>query len=129
MRAIFEALGATVDWSSNAQTVTAIKGSTVIKLSIGGYEMYKDSSAVVLDVPAIIVNNRTYVPARVVSEAFDCDVNWDGDTKTVLITDKLMIYNYIDENMLQWAHEGVQSIIQGMAKDWDWMTSTSDTAL
>lgn len=39
-----------------------------------------------LDVPAQIVNDRTLVPLRVISEAFDYDVQWDGDTKTVTIT-------------------------------------------
>lgn len=34
-----------------------------------------------LDTAPIIVNDRTLVPLRAVSEAFDYDVNWDEDTK------------------------------------------------
>ena len=39
-----------------------------------------------IDVPAKIVNNRTLVPVRAISESLGCDVGWDGDTRTVSIT-------------------------------------------
>ena len=85
LRAIFEALGATVTWDGETQTVTAEKGGTTIKLTIGEYGFYKNGSAISLDVPGMIVNDRTLVPVRAVSEAFDCTVDWDGDTQTVTI--------------------------------------------
>ena len=42
-----------------------------------------------LDTAPIIVNDRTLVPLRAVSEAFDYDVNWDEDTKTVTISKEI----------------------------------------
>ena len=86
LRAIFEALGATVDWNGNTQTVTSKKGSTSISLSIDSNSMYKNGKAVTLDVPAQLINDRTLVPARAVAEAFGCDVDWDDTTKTITIT-------------------------------------------
>lgn len=85
LRAIFEALGATVAWDGNTQTVTAQKGDIIIKLTIGTYEFYKNNDSISLDVPSMIVNDRTLVPVRAISEALDCDVDWDGDTRTVHI--------------------------------------------
>ena len=48
--------------------------------------LFKNGKVVTLDVPAQIINSRTMVPARAVSEALGCNVNWDGGTKTVTIT-------------------------------------------
>jgi N-acetylmuramoyl-L-alanine amidase len=37
-----------------------------------------------IDVPAQIINDRTYVPVRVIFEALGAEVDWDDATKTVL---------------------------------------------
>ena len=68
LRIIFEALGATVGWDEATQTVTAQKDGVEIKLVIGG-QSYKNNQAVSLDVPAKVVDGRTLVPIRFVSEA------------------------------------------------------------
>lgn len=88
LRAIFEALGASVAWDDVTQTVTATKTGTEIKLTIGG-AAYKNGQPVNLDVPAKLVNGRTMVPLRFVSEALGCQVKWDGNTETVNITSQV----------------------------------------
>jgi hypothetical protein len=85
LRTIFEALGATVEWDNDTQTVTAFKADTEVKLVIGG-QAFKNGSPVFLDVPARIISGRTMVPLRFVSEAMGCAVEWDNDTQTVNIT-------------------------------------------
>lgn len=85
LRAIFEALGAEVQWDGATQTVTATKGGTTIKLTVGG-QAYKNGQPVTLDVPAKIINGRTLVPLRFVSEALGASVKWDGSTQTITIT-------------------------------------------
>ncbi|MGN0183447.1 MAG: stalk domain-containing protein [Candidatus Ornithomonoglobus sp.] len=87
LRAIFEALGAVIDWDGDTQTVTSTKNGTVVKLKIGDNIMQKNDERIELDVPAKIVNERTLVPARAVAEAFGCKVDWNGDTQTVIITE------------------------------------------
>lgn len=42
---------------------------------------------IVLDVVPQIVDGRTLVPVRAVSEALGCTVEWDGETRTVTITE------------------------------------------
>ena len=86
LRAIFEALGASVDWNNDEKKVTSTKGSDTITLVIGEKRLHKNGKEIVLDVPAQIVNSRTMVPARAVSEALGSKVDWNGDTKTVTIT-------------------------------------------
>ncbi len=86
LRAIFEALGATVEWDGDTRTVTSTKGEITIKLTIGENKLYKNDAAVELDVPGQIVDDRTLVPVRAISEAYECEVEWEADTRTVLIT-------------------------------------------
>lgn len=85
LRTIFEALGASVNWDDATRTVTAKKGSVTVTLQIGSNTMYKNSTPITLDVPAEIQGGRIMVPARAVSEAFDCSVLWDNDNRTVII--------------------------------------------
>ncbi|ACV64399.1 copper amine oxidase domain protein [Desulfofarcimen acetoxidans DSM 771] len=86
LRTIFEALGADVNWNGTTQTVTATKDNVEVKLQIGVKTAYKNGSPVTLDVPAKIMNDRTVVPLRFVSEAFGSNVAWDASTQTITIT-------------------------------------------
>lgn len=86
MRAIFEALGAKVEWDGETQTITARdKKMTTVKMVIGEKNIYTNLQSVELDVPPMIIEERTFVPVRAVSESLDCDVLWNGDSKTVII--------------------------------------------
>ncbi|MDA8228813.1 MAG: copper amine oxidase N-terminal domain-containing protein [Desulfitobacterium hafniense] len=84
IRSIFEALGADVQWNSEAKMVTAVKNSIKIKLVIDGIA-YKNGEQVALDVPAKIIKDRTMVPLRFISEAIGCQVIWEESTHTVKI--------------------------------------------
>ncbi|WP_235832661.1 stalk domain-containing protein [Acetivibrio mesophilus] len=86
LRAIFEAMEATVEWDDKTKTVTAKKGDTTVVMVIGNKTMTKNGEKIVLDVPPQIVNGRTLVPARAVAESFGAKVDWDGNTRTVIIT-------------------------------------------
>jgi len=86
MRAIFERLGATVDWNAGTGTITARRSNQTIQLTIGSATASVDGRRVNLDVPAEIVSNRTLVPVRFVSEALGARVDWAADTQTVIIS-------------------------------------------
>ena len=85
MRAIFEALGAEVNWDDETRTVTAVKDNTTIKMTIGSKVMYVNDIPIELDVAPLIINDRTLVPGRAVAESLGADVSWDGETRTVMI--------------------------------------------
>lgn len=87
VRAVSESLGAKVDWDGKAQLVTITKGGTSIKLYIDNNTAYINGSECELDMPAQMINNRTMVPLRFVAETFDLNVDWDGNTRTVIMTD------------------------------------------
>ncbi len=85
LRAIFESLTATVEWDGNTYTVTSTLGETTIKLTIGDINLYKNDEPIVLDVPAMLINDRTMVPARAIAEAYGVNVDWDEYTRTVIL--------------------------------------------
>ena len=92
MRAIFEELHCSVDYTDidGRQIITAkLNENNSIGLVIGSDEMQIHNQKIKLDTAPIIVNDRTLVPLRAVSEAFDYDVNWDEDTKTVTISKEI----------------------------------------
>ena len=88
LRKIFESLGATVEWDDATRTACATKGDKTVSITIGTNQLMVDEKTVELDVPAKIVNNRTLVPLRAISEAFDCEVLWDGEERLVDIFDE-----------------------------------------
>ena len=85
VRAIFEALGAEVTWDGDTKTVKSSKGNDFVSVTIGENLLYKNGEPVEIDVPAQIVNDRTLVPLRAVSEAYGCQVNWDEVLRKVFI--------------------------------------------
>ena len=92
MRAIFEAVGASVTWDQDTKTVISIKNSettqNVVVLQIGNTSAFVNSESVALDVPAKVINDRTFVPLRFVMESLDANVDWNPDTFTVTVTTK-----------------------------------------
>lgn len=85
IRKIFEELGASVSWEESSRTVAAARGSTAIKLNIGSNIMYKNGEMILLLPSPFIVNGRTLVPVRVISESFDYDVSWNENLRKVII--------------------------------------------
>ncbi len=86
VRAIFEAVGATVQWDGTTQTVTANKNGEIVKMVIGDKKVYKNGSLYTeADVSPKIINGRTLVPARLAAEIYDKSVNWDKNTRTVIV--------------------------------------------
>ena len=93
MRKIFEAFGAKVDWIQDMQTVIAVYKTSIIAMPANEYSfsvtdvVTNETKTVTLDVPVQIIDGRTLVPARAISEAIGKKVDWDPSTRTVLIND------------------------------------------
>lgn len=92
MRAIFEKLGAELFWDDIKKEVTAKRNGNEIKLAIGDTLAHLNASEIILDAPAVIVNSRTMVPLRFVSESLGANVVWDAETRTVSINDVPVSY-------------------------------------
>jgi len=91
IRAVIESLGGTVGWDATERKVTVTLGSTTIELWIGKSiaEVNGVDTPIDKDNPKVvpeIINSRTMLPLRFVTENLGCDVKWEGTTKTITIT-------------------------------------------
>lgn len=86
IRAIFEALGAEVEWDAKTRTVTATIDDYTVQCTIDSKTMTVCGEKVQMDVAPVIVDGRTLMPARFAAEAFDCMVLWVGSIRTAFIT-------------------------------------------
>lgn len=68
----------------NKHTFVALPDNRVI-MAIDSTDALVAGNSVVTDVPPIIENNRTMLPARFVAEALGATVSWDGATRTATI--------------------------------------------
>lgn len=90
MRAIFEAVNAAVQWDEETRTVIGVKQegdeTSFVTLQIDSPTAFINSAPTTLEVPPVIVNDRTFVPLRFVVESLGEKVEWDGDAYAVRIT-------------------------------------------
>ena len=92
VRKTFEILGAEVEWVDEIKLVLATYKTFIIAMPIGEYSfnitdvVSGETTTVELDVPPQIVDSRTLVPLRAISEALGKNVDYVAETRTVLIT-------------------------------------------
>ncbi|SFH07035.1 Copper amine oxidase N-terminal domain-containing protein [Desulfotomaculum arcticum] len=107
LQAIIEALDAEVQWDNSTKTITATRTDTnfkrnidqtkdtldisnqghckTVKLTVDQTKAYTNNKEVTLGVPAQLINGRTMVPLRFVSESLGAEINVDKTTKVITI--------------------------------------------
>ncbi len=83
VRIITEQLGSQVTWDGQNKTVTITNGPDVIVLTIDKKEVKRNSQTINLTVAPTIIDSRTYVPLRFVSEVLGYQVQWNGAEKRI----------------------------------------------
>lgn len=79
VRAVSEHLKYSVEWSAEEQRVDIDSPSDKLTLYIGNADYYKNGEKRTMDVPAVIKDERTFVPLRLVAEEMGCEVKWDEE--------------------------------------------------
>lgn len=85
IRVIGEELGSQVDYNSATREVTVTKPGVNIKLKIDKNNPTVNGVTKSIDVPATIINSRTYVPVRFVSESFGINVDYNQRNNEVIV--------------------------------------------
>ena len=85
MRFLFEQMGADVEWDGKTKTATATLGDKEITFSIDNVNARINNKPAKMDVPARLINDKTMVPLRFLSENMGYDVDWDADSRTAII--------------------------------------------
>lgn len=96
VRGVFEKMGARVDWFEADRSIAVVTKDNLTKIVLKvddsvmkvrhftGIMDYTEEQFT-LDAAPRIMNDRTMIPLRVISEAIGCDVQWDGETYTITI--------------------------------------------
>lgn len=85
IRAMCEAMGATLTWDQTTLTATANKNGTEVAIKVGSTTPTINGVIKVIDVPAKAVNGRIMAPLRFVAETFGGAAIWNQSLQTISI--------------------------------------------
>lgn len=84
-RELFVFFDMRVAWEEETQTAVATNDTTEIKITVDNTSAYVNNEEKILDVPALLIDGRTYVPMRFVAESLGYTVGWDNRNQIVNI--------------------------------------------
>ncbi len=87
LRTVGDALGAECSWDGENRVVTLVRNDKAIMLPVDAGMYYVDGAGYAYDqdMAPLMMNGRTWVPLRMVSESFGVTITWDGNKNTVKI--------------------------------------------
>ena len=85
LRFVSEWLGAEVHWLQSTRQVVIVHEDKTITLTIDSDTSLVNDEEVLIDCPAVILESRTVVPLRFVSEIMDAAVHWESETQVITI--------------------------------------------
>lgn len=85
MRGICQKLGCEVTWNPKTNEAYAIKDNQTVVFAVNKKTGYKNGNPFAMDVPPLIINDRTMLPVRALADALDVDIEWDQESRTVHI--------------------------------------------
>lgn len=88
LRAFSDTMSAdSVSWNAKTRTATVKANDVTVKVTDGA--KFIDASERILYCPTGVrnINDRLYVPIRAIAKALSLDVEWDGETRSVLLSE------------------------------------------
>lgn len=86
LRAVAEALGASVGWDGETKSVSIMRGQRIVSLKAGERIMYINGTEVPMNTEAEIKNDRVFIPVRDVANALSIsNIEWNEEAKTVTL--------------------------------------------
>lgn len=101
MRNIFEALGLKVNWDAVTETAIGTNADNTFLFVIGSNKVMVNNQEKSLDVPASIIDGRTMIPLRFLSENMGYHVVWIESSNLILIG---------KSDIIEWRYEGFEEI-------------------
>lgn len=86
LRFVGEAMGAKIEWEGTEQKITFTLYGKEIILRVGANTALVNGDTVALGTPPTIIDGRTLVPVRFVSENLGAKVEWEGMSQQITIT-------------------------------------------
>lgn len=99
LRALGEALGATIKWDASKQEIqiekmlnqtdskgVITKNNMLLQMYVNEHRIFKNGEEEMLDVAPQIIDGSTMVPVKVATDFFGAKASWDNDSYAVRIT-------------------------------------------
>ena len=125
IREISDLFGAkSVDWNEETETAIIEFEDKIIEMPVNEKYAYIDGKKVPLPARVLLVNARTYVPVRFISEHLGASVDWDAPYYTVvieknecLIPDEKILRRGYDNDHVYWLAKIISCESQGESLD------------
>lgn len=101
MRKIFEATGLTVNWDSENKKATGTDNNNSIIFTMGEKQAVVNNLQKNLDVAPSIINGRTMIPLRFLSENLGYNVVWNGNSNLILLS---------KSKIVEWKYGGYENV-------------------
>ncbi len=85
LREVFEPLGAVVAWQAETKEIFIGYENDLVLLQIDSTTANINGRLVKMEIPPKIINNKTMIPLRFVSESLGLHVGWDSTTRTASV--------------------------------------------
>lgn len=92
-RAILEEMGGTIHWNGLKQTVTVLLEANTIMLTIGSATASLNGEEYFLDAPPFILNGRTYLPVRFITESLGFEATWNEAYQRITVSKPVVSSN------------------------------------
>ncbi|RVU54740.1 stalk domain-containing protein [Anaerosphaera multitolerans] len=105
VRFIVEGFGGKVDYDEENKVVKVTYNNNEILIPVGSSTIEVNGDEVTIDAPAVIKENRTYIPVRFVAEALGMEVDYNSATRGITIIElakeNLQTNNDFDETIIE----------------------------
>jgi hypothetical protein len=116
LRYLSEELGAVVTYYEDTEKISIKNNKTELILTVGEKEYTNDGLWKSMDVAAEVIDGRTFVPVRFVSEALDKAVHWVEEDQMAIITPKE--YPWAEDNDIEKElYKNAQFLMSPMIRD------------
>ncbi|MBC9786551.1 hypothetical protein H1S01_19025 [Heliobacterium chlorum] len=111
LRSVSETIGADVAWDEETRTIRVEQGTTTSVLLWPDLDWMKVNDTLKpMEVPPRIIDGRTYVSLRFLSEALGDEVTWDSASRTaeITVTGKVPVVNRSQKTATEWSIFGIK---------------------
>nr|WP_317357068.1 N-acetylmuramoyl-L-alanine amidase [uncultured Tyzzerella sp.] len=89
-RETFEKIGASVTWIKDSEQVQVVYKDMVVLMKINDANATVNGQLFKMSIPPKLINGKTMIPVRFVSEAVGLNVEWNNSTRIINISEKLV---------------------------------------
>ncbi len=82
-----------IGYDPAAESFSLQKGETLVQIAMNSKIMQVNGTPQTMDVSPVVVNERTYLPARWIAQAFGYEVEWSDFSNSVIIGNKVNFGN------------------------------------